>query len=222
MTLPTELIAKATEIEVVEGVSEAEGIEKAVTDYAPAISKKWTVDEIEQAIDETDNDEHRDVLLAVVKLMRGKVSIRKEKNVMSNKDDFVPNMVKLAKHGDPQAFEKWHWYDAICEGANQIRKVGEDKHTARARYMREHPDGVALLKAYNMASGPSAKIDEQPRSNARSTSTLIAVDELAEQLVAKGACENILKARARVWQTHPELVKRYDSERAASIKKQTR
>ncbi len=221
MTLPTELIAKATEVSVVKGVSFNEALQDVIAHNTKAIATKFSPDEVEQAIDETDDDEHRDVLLAVVKSMR-KVSIRKEKNVMSNKDDFVPNMVKLAKHGDPQAFEKWHWYDAICEGANQIRKVGEDKHTARARYMREHPDGVALLKAYNMASGPSAKIDEQPRSNARSTPALMAVDKLAEGLIEKGVAKTIEQARARVWETHPQLVKKYDSERAAEIKKPTR
>ncbi len=221
MTLPTELIAKATEVSVVKGVSFNEALKDVVEHNAKAIATKFSPDEIEQAIDETDDDEHRDVLLAVVKSMR-KVSIRKEKNVMSNKDDFVPNMVKLAKHGDPQAFEKWHWYDAICEGANQIRKVGEDKHTARARYMREHPDGVALLKAYNMASGPNAKIDDRPRPSVCSTPTLTAVDKLAEGLIEKGVAKTIEQARARVWQTNPTLVQKYNSERDAEIKKQRR
>ena len=221
MTLPTELIAKATEVSVVKGVSFNEALQDVIAHNLDGIAAKFNADEVERVADGADDDEHRDVLLAVVKSMR-KVSIRKESSAMKDDSDFVPNMVRLAKHGDPKAFEKWHWYDAICQGAQSIRKVGEDKHTARARYMREHPDGMALYNAYQMASGPSAKIDERPRPNARSTSTLMAVDQLAEELVAKGTCENILKARARVWQTHPQLVKKYDAERAAEIKKQER
>ncbi len=222
MTLPTELIAKATEVSVVKGVSFNEALQDVIAHNLDGIAAKFNADEVERVAHGADDDEHRDVLLAVVKLMRGKkVSFRKE-NAIMNKDDFVPNMVRLAKHGDPKAFEKWHWYDAICQGAQDIRKVGEDRHTARARFMREHPDGMALYNAYQMASGPSAKIDERPRPNPRSTSTLMAVDELAERLIEKGVAKTIEQARARVWQTHPELVKRYDAERTASIKKQTR
>ncbi len=219
MTLPTELIAKVTEVSVVKGVSFNEALQDVIAHNLDGIAAKFNADEVERVADGADDDEHRDVLLAVVKSMR-KVSIRKESSEMKDDSDFVPDMVRLAKHGDPSKFEKWHWYDAICQGAQGIRKVGEDTHTSRARYMREHPDGIALLKAYQMASGPSAKIEDRPRPNPRSTSTLMAVDELAEKLVEKGTCKTIEQARARVWQTHPQLVRKYNVERDAEIKKQ--
>ncbi len=215
--LATDLIAKAAEVEAVTGTPFAEALAEVITHNARKIERRFTADEITEAADEV-NDEQREVLQAVAKAMTERVRISKEETDMAT----LSTMVELAKSGGTDRYEKFEWYSAIAARAQEIRKVSETNAQARVRTMTKDPDGMALYAAYREASGPSARAEERTRPNPRSTLTLMKVEALAEELLAKGIKPTIEQARAQVWEQRPELKKAYDAEYSAAIKKSRR
>ncbi len=213
MSLATDLIAKACEIEATIGTPFAQALREVITHNTRKIARRFTVTEIAEAADEV-NDEHRGVLQAVAKAISERVRINKEEADMET----LSTMVTLAKGGGADRFEKYEWYEAICARASEIRKVGETGAQARIRTMQDDADGKALYGAYREASGPTVR-PEEPKPSPEVSPTLAKRDQIAQDLVAKGVMPTIEQARADVWRRHPELLKAYDTERDRGIKK---
>ena len=107
-------------------------------------------------------------------------------------------------------------YAAIQDQAATLRKSGETREQAIARYLKT-AEGLEARAMYNRAEGPSLEPTEPAKKAA--DPILEVVEKKAAELRKKDPSLTEHQARARVWKSDPALRKRYDEKRQAEIKK---